>query len=144
MTEQTTFHFGTRSMMRLVGVDDSLVRVAKLAISKSPFDFTVVEGKRTLQRQTELYAQGRTKPGKVVTWTMKSKHLDGKAIDLAPCDANGRIDWTDIDKFKKIASLMFWAAEELNVKIRWGGDWNQNGRPHEKGETDSPHFELVD
>jgi peptidoglycan L-alanyl-D-glutamate endopeptidase CwlK len=38
---------------------------------------------------------------------------------------------------------MFNAAKELNVDIRWGADWNQNGKKREKGETDSPHFELV-
>ena len=35
---------------------------------------------------------------------------------------------------------MFQAAKQLGVSIRWGADWNSNGRPREKGETDSPHL----
>ncbi len=40
-------------------------------------------------------------------------------------------------------TAMFAAAKELGVKIRWGADWDQDGVPREKGESDSPHFELV-
>ena len=74
---------------------------------------------------------------------MKSKHLDGMAVDLAPCNADGSIDWNDWGKFKAVSDAMFQAAHELEVNIRWGADWNQNGKPREKGESDSPHFELV-
>jgi peptidoglycan L-alanyl-D-glutamate endopeptidase CwlK len=28
------------------------------------------------------------------------------------------------------------------VPLRWGADWNRNGNPRERGESDSPHFEL--
>lgn len=137
------YHFGSRSTSKLSQIDEDLAQVCKLAISRSPIDFTVIEGRRTIERQKELYAQGRTAPGKIVTWTMKSKHIDGKAVDLAPCDEKGNILWNDRVGFKVISDLMFEAAKELGVKIRWGADWNQNGRPFEKGEFDSPHFELV-
>jgi len=42
----------------------------------------VVEGFRTPERQAALYAQGRTRPGPVVTWTEASLHSQGKAADL--------------------------------------------------------------
>jgi peptidoglycan L-alanyl-D-glutamate endopeptidase CwlK len=42
-----------------------------------------------------------------------------------------------------MADAMFAAAKELNIKIRWGRDWDQDGIIGEKGETDGPHFELV-
>lgn len=42
----------------------------------------VVETVRTQERQDALYAQGRTQPGPVVTWTRNSKHLDGAAADV--------------------------------------------------------------
>jgi peptidoglycan L-alanyl-D-glutamate endopeptidase CwlK len=38
---------------------------------------------------------------------------------------------------------MFAAAKELGVPIRWGADWERDGKPRERGVTDSPHFELV-
>ncbi|WP_258866913.1 hypothetical protein [Avibacterium paragallinarum] len=40
----------------------------------------------------------------------------------------GKIPWSERDKFKEIAKAMFRAAKELNVTIRWGGDWNGNGK----------------
>lgn len=137
------FKLSQRSLNRLAGVNENLVNVVKRAIEISEVDFMVIEGLRTKQRQEELYAQGRTKPGKVVTWTMKSKHIDGLAVDIAPCNKDGSINWNDLKMFDKMADAMFKAAKELNINIRHGADWNMNGIKREKGETDSPHFELV-
>ena len=122
------FKLGKRSEERLVGVNPALVAVVRRAIELSTVDFTVLEGKRTLERQQELFDQGRTKPGKIVTWTMKSKHLDGDAVDLVPFP----VDWSDTKKFDAIAKAMFAAASELGVKLRWGADWDGDGKPREK------------
>ena len=132
------FKLGKTSLARLQGVDETLVNVVKRAIEISEVDFTVLEGVRTLERQRELYAQGRTAPGKIVTWTMKSRHIEGKAVDLVPYP----LDWNDIDKFNKIKDAMFQAAKELDVNLRWGADWDGDGNYREKGEYDSPHFEI--
>ena len=132
------FKLGKTSLARLKGVDETLVNVVKRAIEISEVDFTVLEGVRTLERQRELYAQGRTAPGKIVTWTMKSRHIEGKAVDLVPYP----LDWNDLEKFKKIKDAMFQAARELDVNLRWGADWDGDGKYREKGEYDSPHFEI--
>lgn len=42
----------------------------------------VFEARRTLERQKRLYASGRTRPGRILTQTMNSKHLAGKAVDV--------------------------------------------------------------
>jgi len=131
-----------RSEGRLKGVDSKLANVVRKAKTLSTVPFTVVEGLRSAARQAELYAQGRTKPGKVVTWTMKSKHIEGRAVDLAPYE-NGKIDWNDLSKFDAIARAMKQAAQELGVPIRHGGNWDGDDKPREKGETDNPHFELL-
>lgn len=132
------FKLGKTSLARLKGVDETLVNVVKRAIEISEVDFTVLEGVRTLERQRELYAQGRTAPGKIVTWTMKSRHIEGKAVDLVPYP----LDWNDLEKFNKIKDAMFQAAKELDVNLRWGADWDGDGNYREKGEYDSPHFEI--
>lgn len=132
------FKLGKTSLARLKGVDETLVNVVKRAIEISEVDFTVLEGVRTLERQRDLYAQGRTAPGKIVTWTMKSRHIEGKAVDLVPYP----LDWNDLDKFNKIKDAMFQAAKELDVNLRWGADWDGDGNYREKGEYDSPHFEI--
>lgn len=129
---------------RFSGVDQRLVDIAQEACRVLPFDVIVVEGVRTIQRQRDLYAQGRTKPGKVVTWTMNSKHIDGLAVDLAPYDHETRqILWGDVLKFNEMIRSMLHVAADRKVKIRSGADWNQNGVLRENRETDSPHFELV-
>lgn len=138
---------GQRSLARLDGVHPKLVRVILLAatLARPEDDFTVLEGIRTPERQRELYAKGRTVPGKIVTWTLKSNHFRnprtgfGHAVDLAPFP----IDWDNTARFDRLAMLMFRAASIERVKIRWGADWDQDGKPREKGESDSPHFELA-
>lgn len=138
------YKLGTRSLQRLQGVHPDLVRVVKRAIEIATQDFSVLEGVRTKARQAELYAQGRTTPGDIVTWTMKSPHIPGqdglgRAVDLIPTP----LDWKNTAAFDAISKAMFAAAKELGVSIRWGADWDQDGVPRERGESDSPHFELA-
>lgn len=127
---------------RLDGVNESLATIVRRAIKAVPFDVIVVEGLRTKARQVDLYAQGRTKPGKVVTWTLDSKHIQGRAVDLAPMLGDA-IDWSDPKKFDAINNAMQAAAREAKANVRWGADWDQDGNPRERGETDSPHWELA-
>lgn len=47
-------------------------------------EFEIREAWRTQQRQNQLYAQGRTKKGKIVTWTRNSMHTQRLAMDLYP------------------------------------------------------------
>lgn len=131
-----------RSEKRLEGVNPTLVSIVRRAAKRLPFSLFVVEGLRTKERQEQLYAQGRTKPGPKVTWTMKSKHLDGRAVDLAPL-IDGAIDWNDLKKFDQIAAAMIEAGKEVGVLVRWGADWDMDGLPRERGESDSPHFEIA-
>lgn len=143
-----SFSLGNRSQKNLEGVHPLLISVVEKAIKITSVDFAVIEGVRTVERQGELYAQGRTKPGPIVTWTMRSRHFVhedgfGHAVDLAPYP----IDWSstpeNLARFDAVALAMFRAAASLNVRLRWGADWDQDGRPREKGESDSPHFELA-
>jgi len=139
-----TYKLGPASRKKLEGLHPDLVAVVTRAIQLTTQDFSVTCGVRTLAEQKELYAQGRTKPGQIVTWTLNSRHLPsadglGRAVDLAPYP----IDWNTLSKFDAIAKAMFAASKELGIPIRWGADWDQNGKPRERGETDSPHFELA-
>jgi peptidoglycan L-alanyl-D-glutamate endopeptidase CwlK len=138
-----TYELGPQSRARLQGVHPDLVKVVERAIELTDQDFMVLEGVRTPARQRELYAQGRTKPGLKVTWTLNSNHFInpktgfGHAVDLVPFP----VDWSHT-KLDVVSKAMFAAAGELGVPIRWGADWDRDGKPREKGETDSPHFEL--
>lgn len=119
------FRLSNRSLSRLEGVHPDLVAVVKRAIEMTPVDFMVVEGLRTLRRQQELFRQGATK-------TLKSRHLTGHAVDLAPW-VGGEVRW-DWPLFHPMAAAMKEAAESLDVTMLWGGDWRTF--------PDGPHFEL--
>ena len=128
------------SLKRLSTVKENLRLVVLRAVATLPFQIRIVEGIRTQDRQNELYEQGRTKPGKMVTWTRNSKHLTGDAIDLAPVQ-NGIILWEDKAKFAEIKQAMMKASDDLGIGIRWGGNWDMENIPYEKDETDLPQFE---
>ena len=112
-------------MKRLEGVKPQLVAVVAIAASMATRPFNVSEGLRTLARQKQMVAEGKSK-------TMQSKHLTGDAVDLYPLTANKK----EIDKFGYdiLAATMKKAAEIAGVKIEWGGDW--------KSFVDKPHYQL--
>ncbi|MDV4070305.1 hypothetical protein CMT45_01075 [Elizabethkingia anophelis] len=143
------YKLGERSLKNLEGVHPNLVKVIKAAIANSPIDFTITEGLRSDQRQKDLYAQGRTKPGMRVTnkdgIKSISNHQDmadgkrdglGKAVDLYPFFLGKvQINHPDtIKNLKLIATHIKSVAKELGIGIVWGGDW--------KSPYDPPHFEL--
>ena len=151
-----SYQLSQRSLDRLHGVDQKLVAVVKRAIELSPIDFMVLEGVRTREQCMINYGKGRTAsqcvakgvPAKYaqpkvakVTWLnnpFASKHTVGKAVDLVPYP----VDWNTLSKFDEIAKAIKQAAKELGVNVRWGADWDNDGKPREKGESDSPHFEI--
>lgn len=127
------FKFGARSLRELQDVVPDLVAVAKLALKLSEVDFAITDGKRTLEEQKEYVRTG-------ASITMKSRHLTGHAVDVCACLPNGKISYAKPLMFK-IKEAFFAAAKELNVPIRWGGDFNQNGKEDDSF-YDSPHFEI--
>jgi peptidoglycan L-alanyl-D-glutamate endopeptidase CwlK len=116
---------GHRSLARLEGVHPDLVRVVKKAAAMSPLDFTVLEGLRTLERQKQLSQIGATK-------TLRSRHLTGHAVDLAPM-VGGTVRW-DWPLYHRLAKIIKEAAVAENVPIEWGGNW--------KTFKDGPHWQL--
>ena len=59
---------------------------------------------RSQERQNELYEQGRTTPGSIVTWTKSSRHTQREAVDMA-FGGDGKWTWDgDWDKMIEIAS----------------------------------------
>jgi peptidoglycan L-alanyl-D-glutamate endopeptidase CwlK len=120
-----SFTLGARSLQRLEGVHPDLVRVVKRAITLTDLDFTVLEGLRSRERQTVLYAKGATR-------TMNSRHLTGHAVDLAPVIA-GEVSW-DWPLYNRLAKFVFEAAADEDVPITWGGTWTAF--------KDGPHWEL--
>lgn len=148
-----SFTLSERSLSKLVGVKPQLITIVKKAIQYSTVDFAVTEGVRTLARQKQLVAQGKSQ-------TLDSKHLSGDAVDLVAY-IGGDIAW-ELNLYDNIADAMKRAAQETNTSLRWGAAWHiedirkwsgsmeaamnsyidlrrkQGKRPF----IDGPHFEL--
>ena len=120
------FPLNERSLKNLKGVKPEMVAVVHRAAEISPIYFVITEGLRTVQRQAELVAKG-------ASMTMNSKHITGRAVDVAAFP-DGKLSW-QFKYYKTISEAFKQAARELGVKIRWGGDW--------KSFVDAPHFELI-
>ena len=123
------YKFGKRSRDRLRGVDVRIINILNELIKI--MDVTVIEGLRSADRQKELLAKGATK-------VKYSKHMDGKAVYIAPYP----IDWKDRDRFHYMGGMIRGIAKQLNVPIRWGGDWDSDGEVKDNGFDDLVHIEI--
>ena len=121
--------FGKRSKERLRGVDTRLVNVLNELVKI--MDVTIIEGLRSEQRQEKLLKAGSTK-------TKFSKHIEGKAVDLAPYP----IDWNDRDRFHYMGGMIRGIAKQLNIPVRWGGDWDGDGETKDNKFDDLVHVEI--
>ena len=148
------YQLSNRSLEKLEGVDERLINVVKRAIELTDTDFGVIQGLRTIEEQEALVAKGASQ-------TMKSKHLEGLAVDLMAY-VNGKGCW-ELNVYDNIAEAVQQAATEQGVAIRWGAAWNiadirewdgtmeeamnyyvdtrrsEGKRPF----IDAPHFELM-
>jgi hypothetical protein len=116
------------SEKKLARVKPDLVSVVRRAAELTKQAFQIVQGNRTQAEQNALYAQGRTRPGNIVTWTKNSKHIGGNAIDFAAL-VNNKINW-DTKFYPPIANAFKAAAKELGVGIVAGIDWKTRDWGH--------------
>lgn len=89
-------------------------------------DCTILEGHRSMERQKELFRDGKSK-------TLGSNHLSlpSKAVDVMPYP----IQWDDIEGQHMFATAVFSKAMEMGIRVRWGGSF--------KSFYDAPHWEII-
>ena len=119
---------------KLDGVHPDLIKVVKKAAEK--YNFVVLEGVRSIERQQELFDTGKSK-------TMDSKHLlqqdgYGHAVDLAPDPT----DWNDREQFVALGFFVQGIAYEMGIELRLGTDWDGDLNIKEHSFFDGPHMEL--
>ena len=97
---------------------------------KSGVQIVVTQTFRTIAEQDALYAQGRTKPGSIVTKAKGgySLHNFGVAFDVCPI-VNEKLAWSDTNTFKKIGKI------GMKIGLEWGGTWASF--------PDMPHFQYL-
>jgi peptidoglycan L-alanyl-D-glutamate endopeptidase CwlK len=81
----------------------------------------VTSGRRTQAEQDALYARGRTAPGPVVTWTRRSRHVEGRAVDIVWRTPEG-VTWD--------GPWERWGVLAEAAGLVWGGRWRRPDRPH--------------
>lgn len=91
---------------------------------------------RSQAEQDKLYAQGRTKPGQVVTWVRTSAHNtdlpetptgDSEAFDIGVFDRGRYLtgaNTRELDLYRKLGPI----GEALG--LTWGGRWKTPDYPH--------------
>ena len=127
--------FGKASQEKLATCDPRLQKVFNEVIKH--FDCTVIEGHRGEAAQNKAFAEGESK-----LKYPQSKHnkTPSLAADVLPYP----IDWNDTNRMRYFAGFVVGIAATMGIKIRWGGDWNQNTELKDNSFNDLPHFELVD
>lgn len=103
------------------------VRRVLAAMASLGFPMAAYDGLRTAARQRELYAQGRTAPGRIVTYldgvSKKSRHQTGRAVDCAFVGDDGKSlkwdgPWPAYGNCAEACGLL------------WGGRWEMSDKPH--------------
>lgn len=155
-------HFSNRSQDRLDTCHPDIARVFNRVIEF--YDCSILEGARTLDRQKELYSQGRKMfeggEWRIVDRSQVVTHVDGVdkrsahqtspeeplslAIDVMPYPGvlHGHDIWMDSARFTLFAGMVLGVAESIHIPLTWGGDWDGDGSARNQSFHDYPHFEL--
>jgi hypothetical protein len=117
--------------------------IAALDTELTDMRYIVFEGRRSPKVQAAYYAQGREPLVAVnakraeadnyqITWTLKSRHIDGLAMDVLPVDGCGNPTW-DLSHYRQQFTAIAKCARDAGLEC--GADW-----PAPK--TDWPHYEI--
>tara|TARA_Y100001963_G_scaffold57378_1_gene80296 strand:+ start:6566 stop:6973 length:408 start_codon:yes stop_codon:yes gene_type:complete len=125
--------FGKRSRERLATCDKRLQDIFNEVIQF--VDCSILEGHREEERQNALFDEGKT----------LVKYPDGRhnsnpsrAVDVTPYP----VDWEDRERQTLFAGFVLGLARSKGIKLRWGGDWDQDFQVMDNRFDDFPHFEL--
>jgi peptidoglycan L-alanyl-D-glutamate endopeptidase CwlK len=132
-----------KSAPRLTGLHPVVLAAATVLIErcyKLNIPILITQGLRTIAEQDALYAQGRTKPGAIVTNARGgySYHNFGLAVDFALLLPNGSsVSW-DMCRDGNNNQIADWqevVKEAKALGFEWGGDWTSF--------KDYPHFQMA-
>ena len=126
--------YSNRSAIKLAECDERIQKVFNTVIET--VDNTILVGHRNESDQEEMYETGRSQ----LQWP-NSLHnsLPSKAVDVAPYP----IDWNDRERFTLFAGYVLGVAENMGIKLRWGGDWDRDFKTSDNSFDDLVHFELL-
>ena len=125
--------FGRKSRERLSTCESNLQKVFNEVIKH--VDCSVLEGHRSKDRQNKLYEEEKTK---VKYPHGRHNRQPSSAVDVTPYP----VDWKDRERQTLFAGFVIGVASQMGIKLRWGGDWDQDFQVVDNRFDDFPHFEL--
>ena len=108
-----------------------LYHLFAIEMEKAGIPFMVTSTYRSQDEQDKLYAQGRTAPGKIVTWVQHSMHQLHRAFDIAICK-DGKPCWdvkVDVNEDGQ-ADYIEAANIGRTLGLKPGAFWHTPDYPH--------------
>ncbi len=144
-----SYKFGERSIANLNTAHPDLQLIIKTALISSMVDFGVSEGHRTLERQKELYDEGKSRIDGI-SKKGKHNHNPSLAVDIyayVPGHKNLTFDKVHLAYLGGhilLVGKLLYESGQVEHKLRWGGNWDGDGvLLHDQKLWDMPHFELT-
>jgi len=132
--------FGKSSADKLATCHPDLQRLFNEVVKH--YDCTILQGERTKEEQDEFFRTGRSK---VQYPNSKHNSHPSMAVDVAPYFKEApHIRWEDKEKFYHFAGYVQGVADQLGIKIRFGGNWDMDDELHDQTFMDLPHYELIE
>jgi len=125
--------FGTKSKKNLATCDERLQKVFNEVIKY--VDCSVLEGHRSEERQNKLFKEGKTK---VKYPNGRHNSSPSRAVDVTPYP----VDWDDRERQTLFAGFVIGIARSMDIRLRWGGDWDMDFQVMDNRFDDFPHFEI--
>lgn len=135
-----SYQFGVESLKVYAEIHPDLQRLADELIKY--VDFMLREGYRDDATQQRMFDEKKSKalPGQSLHNRKPSMAVHFIPSPIPPSDRalTERLDYTYFAGAVKLMALV------LGIKVRWGGDWNNNWKTGDNRFNDLAHFELAD
>ena len=125
--------FGRKSRANLSTCDQQLQDLFNEVIKH--VDCSVLEGHRDEEGQNKAYDAGYSK---VRFPDGKHNSSPSRAVDVTPWP----VRWNERERQTLFAGFCLGMAARMGVRIRWGGDWDEDYEVNDNKFDDFPHFEL--
>lgn len=101
-------------------------------------DLTITYGHRGEREQNQAFASGASSK----RWPESEHNANpSRAFDFIPYPFEGKKDWKDSLRFARIAGAILYIAQREGITLRWGGDWDQDGKSNDQTFMDLGHIE---
>ena len=135
-----SFAFSRSSKGKLHTCDSQLHDLALRVLDVSPIDFSIICGHRNRDSQDEAFASGHS----LVQWPNGNHNsLPSRALDFGPHPNPYDDRHMALMRYGVIAGVFYAKADEMGIKIRWGGNWDGDSDLTDNTLNDMGHIEIL-